>query len=466
MSTKRITLSLISAFFLVVLTAATIDLNNLFNYYGLPIPNYINKNNAPAPHPDDNMRATLGRVLFYDARLSSNNAVSCASCHKQAFAFGDTALRSVGHTGGLTGRHSMRLINTRFATETRFFWNERASTLDDQTTQPIQDAIEMGFSGQNGQPGIDSLIRKLESIPEYPALFQLAFGSDDISELYIQRALSTFLRSISSFDSKFDQGMAQAPSINAPFPNFSTQENNGKALFLNPPPAGAGCQGCHRGPEFDIDPNSRNNNVIGVAGGQPGQLDLGNTRSPSLRDLVNPSGQLNGLMMHDGSKTSLMQVVDHYNLIVPIPGNTNLDPRLAGPQNQGQNLNLQVNDKTALIAFLHTLTGSAVYTAEQWSNPFDVNGDIDFIGLPLSTNTSNALQWSVYPNPGTHWIKVELPQGLTASLSLTDAAGRTLRSIGSSSAFLLNVQDLPAATYVLRVQDEQGKSWVKKWIKQ
>jgi len=59
-----------------------------------------------------------------------------------------------------------------------------------------------------------------------------------------------------------------------------------------------------------------------------------------------------------------------------------------------------------------------------------------------------------------------LPQGLSASLSLTDAAGRTLRSIGSSSAFLLNVQDLPAATYVLRVQDEQGKSWVKKWIKQ
>jgi len=72
----------------------------------------------------------------------------------------------------------------------------------------------------------------------------------------------------------------------------------------------------------------------------------------------------------------------------------------------------------------------------------------------------------VYPNPGAQWIKVELPQGLTASLSLTDARGRTLRSIGNSSAFLLDVQDLPAATYVLRIQDEHGKSWVKKWIKQ
>jgi len=461
----QIALALVSALFLAVLTAATIDLNNVFNYYGLPKPNYIVKSNAPAPNAQDNMRATLGRVLFYDARLSANNAVSCASCHKQAFAFGDTALLSAGHTGGLTGRHSMRLVNARFGTETRFFWNERAITLDDQTTQPIQDATEMGFSGLNGQPGIDSLIRKLESIPEYPALFQLAFGSEDISEMYIQRALSTFIRSISSFDSKFDQGMAQVPNINAPFPNFTNQENNGKTLFLTPPPAGAGCQGCHRGPEFDIDPNSRNNNVLGVAG-QPGQLDLGNTRSPSLRDLVNASGQLNGPMMHDGSKTSLMQVIDHYNLIVPIPGNNNLDPRLAGPQNQGQNLNLSPNNKNDLIAFLRTLSGSAVYTAEQWSNPFDSNGNINFIGLPLSTNTNSTLKWSVYPNPGTQWIKVELPQGLSASLSLTDAQGRIIRSVGNSSAFLLDVQDLPSATYVVRIQDESGKTWVKKWIKQ
>ncbi|MFZ9700153.1 MAG: cytochrome c peroxidase [Flavobacteriales bacterium] len=452
--------------FLLLLTAGSIDLGNLFNYYGLAVPAYITKDNAPAPNAADNMRATLGRVLFYDARLSVNNAISCASCHKQEFAFGDTAVRSVGHTGGLTGRHSMRLINARFGTETRFFWNERASSLDDQTSQPIQDAVEMGFSGQGGQPGIDSLIRKLESIPEYPALFQLAFGSPDISEMYIQRALSTFLRSIASFDSKFDVGMAQAPNLGAPFPNFSAQENNGKTLFLTPPPAGAGCQGCHRGPEFDIDPNSRNNNIVAVAGGQPGQLDLGNTRSPSLRDLVNPAGQLNGPLMHDGSKTSLMQVIDHYNLIVPVPGNTNLDPRLAGPQNQGQNLNLSNADKTALVAFLRTLSGTAVYTAEQWSNPFDANGNIDFIGLPLSTQASASFSWKVYPNPSSDWLKVELPQGLTAELTVTNAQGQVIRKVGSSAGFVLNVQELPAGIYQVRIQDAQGKTWVKKWMKQ
>ena len=108
--------------FLLLLTAGSIDLGNLFNYYGLTVPAYITKDNAPAPNAADNMRATLGRVLFYDARLSVNNAISCASCHKQEFAFGDTTVRSVGHTGGLTGRHSMRLINARFGTETRFLY--------------------------------------------------------------------------------------------------------------------------------------------------------------------------------------------------------------------------------------------------------------------------------------------------------------------------------------------------------
>jgi len=94
--------------------------------------------------------ATLGRVLFYDKQLSANGAIACASCHKQEFAFSDTAQQSVGLNGGLTGRHSMRLVNSRFADEVRFFWDERASSLEDQTTQPIQDHVEMGFSGENG----------------------------------------------------------------------------------------------------------------------------------------------------------------------------------------------------------------------------------------------------------------------------------------------------------------------------
>src|SRR5690606_26634194 len=163
-----------------------------------------------------------------------------ASCHQQQFAFSDTAKLSIGLNGGLTGRHSMRLINSRFADEVKFFWDERATSLEDQTTRPIQDHIEMGFSGTNGQPDLDSLIRKLNRMDYYNILFEFAFGNDEITEAKMQSALAQFVRSIQSFDSKFDAGRAAAASDNVQFANFTQQENQGKMLFLMPPPMGAG----------------------------------------------------------------------------------------------------------------------------------------------------------------------------------------------------------------------------------
>ena len=117
--------------------AGTIDLDNLFNYESQTVPNYITKDNTAGNTISDEA-ATLGRVLFYDKQLSLNNTIACGSCHMQEFAFGDTAQLSVGFVGGLTDRHAMRLVNPRFADEVHFFWDERANTLEDQTTQPIQ----------------------------------------------------------------------------------------------------------------------------------------------------------------------------------------------------------------------------------------------------------------------------------------------------------------------------------------
>ena len=125
-----------------------IDPANLPNYASQSIPNYIRKDNT-GTNPITNEKAILGRVLFYDKNLSTDNTVSCASCHQQAFAFSDPLLASEGVQGGVTSRHSMRLINTRFAVESKFFWDERAPTLEAQVTTPIQDHAEMGFSGQN-----------------------------------------------------------------------------------------------------------------------------------------------------------------------------------------------------------------------------------------------------------------------------------------------------------------------------
>ena len=159
--------------------------------------------------------ATLGRVLFYDKPLSVDNTVSCASCHQQELAFGDDDQASVG-VAGVTPRHSMRLVNVQYAEEVRFFWDERAANLEDQTTQPIQDHLEMGFSGTEGDPDLADLLAKLEAVGYYRELFTFVFGDTEVTEARLQNALSQFLRSIRSFDSKYDEGRLQTPDDRDP----------------------------------------------------------------------------------------------------------------------------------------------------------------------------------------------------------------------------------------------------------
>ena len=357
-----------------------LDLNDLSNYANQPIPNYITKDNTPAINPVTDVGATLGRVLFYDTQLSFDNSTSCASCHSQTNAFSDLERQSTG-ANGLTGRHSMRLINTRFARERNFFWDERASSLEEQTTMPIRDHGEMGFSGENGDPSFEDLIDRLQALDYYNVLFNMVYGDDMISETRIQNALAQFVRSIQSFDSKFDEGRALVNNNIQDFPNFTADENAGKRLFIAPPVfdadgsrigGGVGCQGCHGAPEFDIAPNSGNNGITGVIGAPLNQRDFTITRSPSLRDLFNPEGQVNGPFMHNGISSDILTIINHYNSVVAGPLNNNLDPRLR-PNGNLQRLNLPTTltgETAQLIAFLETLTGSDVYTNEKWSDPF------------------------------------------------------------------------------------------------
>ncbi len=346
-----------------------IDMDNLPNYANQEVPSYITKDNTGNNEISDE-GAVLGRVLFYDVNLSSNNTIACASCHQQSAAFGDRPQASLG-VNGSTGRHSMRLINSRFADEERFFWDERAATLEAQTTQPIQDHIEMGFSGQEGDQSIDDLIEKLQQINYYQELFDYAFGDENITEARMQEALAQFIRSIQSFDSRYDAGRAQADNDGANFNNFSAIENLGKQLFLGRPVlnnngirvnGGLGCSGCHRAPEFDIDPGSNNNGVIGSINGEG--VDTEVTRSPTLRDLFDNNGNINGSMMHTGDMNDLITVLEHYNLVND-NNNNNLDRRLTG-----RNLAMTDEEMEAVAAFIGTLSGNDVYTNEKWSNPF------------------------------------------------------------------------------------------------
>ncbi|WP_422359334.1 cytochrome-c peroxidase [Reichenbachiella sp.] len=356
-----------------------LDPTNLPNYANQAIPNYINEDNTGGNSITDG-GALLGRVLFYDKKLSSDNTISCASCHQQAFAFGDQAIASVG-VNGSTGRHSMRLVNARFAEEENFFWDERASSLEEQTTMPIQDHVEMGFSGQNGDPDIDSLINKLDTEGHYQELFTLAFGDSEITESRMQNALAQFIRSIVSFDSKYDMGRASSGNNNDNFSNFTDLENEGKRLFMQRADlnnqgvrvgGGLDCNTCHRAPEFDIDPDSRNNGIITALNGG---ADTEVTRSPSLRDLFGIDGSANGPFMHNGFSTDFDDVLEHYE---SVPMGNNTDRRLSadggrrgGGGDMVRNLAITDQEKAAVLAFMKTLTGSNIYIDEKWSDPFE-----------------------------------------------------------------------------------------------
>ncbi|MEZ4892645.1 MAG: cytochrome c peroxidase [Saprospiraceae bacterium] len=470
---KRISAPVVLVFLSIVLMSLTIDLQNLDNYANQFIPDYILKQNTPPNNPTTDAGATLGRVLFYDKKLSVNNTIACASCHKQEFAFSDTSLVSTG-VNGVTGRHAMRLINPRFSVERRFFWDERANTLEEQTTMPIQDHSEMGYSGQNGDPGFADLLDKLDKVPYYNDLFKLAFGDTMITENRMQRALAQFVRSIQSFDSKYDAGRSMSLNDQMPFPNFTQQENMGKNLFLAPPVfnpmgervgGGAGCAGCHGAPEFDIAPNSQNNGVTLTVNGE---FDPTVTRSPSLRDLIRTDGVLNGPMMHNGVMKDLGMVIDHYNDIMPDVMNQNLDPKLR-PNGFPQKLNLTNQERTALIAFLRTLSGTDVYTNPIWSNPFDPDGSITILNgtTAIDEPQITASDIRLFPNPASSSFTLS---GLEteAQISLMSTSGQLLQQVTSNGDDeTLIISDLPAGVYMVVVQvPNQQKRIIKKLIKQ
>lgn len=445
---------------LTVLVSSTIDLSNLSNYENQTIPTYITKDNTSS-NPITDEGATLGQVLFYDKNLSANNSIACASCHKQEFAFGDTATASLG-INGTTGRHSMRLVNSRFADEVRFFWDERAATLEDQTTMPIQDHVEMGFSGTSGDPDFDSLRRKLANITYYKQLFTFVYGDTIVTEQRIQNALAQFVRSIQSFDSKFDTGRALAPNDAAPFSNYTAQENNGKQLFLAPPQfdatgsrvgGGVGCQGCHRAPEFDIDPVSGNNGVVGSLGGG---TDFTNTRSPSLRDVVKADGSANGPFMHIGASTNLITTLNHYDSIVVNPGNTTIDPKLT-PGGNPQRLNLTTQEKNELVAFIRTLAGSNIYTDPKWSNPF--TNDSITITSATSIYFNEKEEINIYPNPVNDYININFPNKyINTTVAIYDIQGNLVKR--ETLQTRMDLSSLTKGTYFIQI-DKHVKKFIK-----
>lgn len=345
----------------------TIDFANVANYAVPVLPVYFDQtvaalDNTPAGNAIDNRIATLGRVLFYDRRLSTNDTTACASCHQQQFAFTDNRRFSTGINGTqFTNAHATRLGNVRYWQPGNMFWDRRAATLELQASQPIINAVEMGWDA--GAGGIAALLNKMAATTYYPDLFAWAFGTSAITEARMQLALAQFQRAMISSNSLWDTGYATVFAANAPnrglnldLPNFSAQQNRGRQLFMTGPgQGGAGCSACHQPPTFSLAANSRSNG-----------LDAGETRlfkSPSIRSVG-----LTGPYMHDGRFNTLAEVVDFY--ADSVQDGPALDNRLRGPGGTPLRLNLNAADRAALVAFMLTLTDNSLITDARFSNPF------------------------------------------------------------------------------------------------
>jgi len=272
--------------------------------------------------------------------------MTCASCHRQAFGFGDTVRFSRGHDDRPLARRTMALANGRFNARGRFFWDERAASLEAQVLQPIFDSAEMGLEPQ-------ALERKLAATPFYPALFTAAFGSPDVTRERIGAALAQFVRSLVSARSRLDAVYATgtAPDSTA----MTALEREGLRLFT-----AVGCINCHRTMAFFADKAS-NNGLDAVAS----DTGAGGARfkPASLRNIaVRPP------YMHDGRFTTLRQVVEFYDHGVQSP--PALDSRLRSAQGPPRRLGLSVHQVDALVAFMGSLTDSAFLRDVRLSDPF------------------------------------------------------------------------------------------------
>jgi cytochrome c peroxidase len=308
---------------------------NYINTYPTFIQNALVANdNTPSDNQITNDGATLGRVLFYDKHLSKNNTVSCGSCHKPDKSFSDDAVLSKGFNAGLTARHSMSLLNVRFYKSGKMFWDERSPTLEKQALQPIQNTVEMGLT-------LAELESKVQSLSYYPALFQKAFGSSTIDSVKIGKAIAQFVRSIVTYQSKYDQ-------VKQGLASFSADEAAGEQLFLTAPPVGPACAGCHAPPMF----------ITSQPAGPfalPDATDHGinnenRFKSGSLRNIA-----FTAPYFHNGSVPTLAAMLNGG----PPGSPTNVPAHSVAPQ-----------DAPKLLAFMQALSDQTVTTDIRFSDPF------------------------------------------------------------------------------------------------
>lgn len=328
----------------------------------LALPYVFRDNFDDTTPPDDRTTdegATLGRVLFYDKRLSITNEVSCGTCHHQDRNFAAPVRFSSGALGVPQRRQAMTLANVRYNSQRAWFSDMRVRTLEDQVLQPIRDPEELGGT-------VELAVSKIEATSFYPPLFEAAYGSPVITEQRVARALAQFLRSLVSYRSRYDLALNPMENVEwHPEAVFDAQEMRGFELVLS---GQARCAACH---DLRVSHNIwQANNGLDVVPSDPGATDpamsrgfLGVFRPASLRNI-----EVSGPYMHDGRFATLRDVINHYDHA--IQDSLHLDGLLFSLEGGPMRLNLSEEDKDALEAFLRSMTDNEFLTDPKFANPF------------------------------------------------------------------------------------------------
>lgn len=294
-----------------------------------PLPDYP-KDNAPTSE-----RIELGKMLYFDPRLSGSNWISCASCHNPSLGWSDGLKTAIGHGFGVLSRNSPTIVNSAYSPLQ--FWDGRAESLEEQALGPIQSPGEMN---QN----LDELVTELKAVRGYAELFEKAYPGQGISKDTIAKAIANFERTVISKDSPFDEWMAGTQNAVSESAKKGYEIFNGKAK----------CVFCHSGFNF-TDNGFHNIGVKGLDGKEdegrfakvPVKLMKGAFKTPTLRDVA-----LTGPYMHNGIYKTLEEVIEHYDRGGDVK--ENLSPTLP------KELKLSSEEKKNLADFLRSLTGKPV----------------------------------------------------------------------------------------------------------
>jgi len=291
--------------------------------------------------PDENpftpAKAELGKLLFFDKRLSSDGSVACASCHDPSKGFTDGAANSLGIGGQRGGRSAPTVINRAYSTLQ--FWDGRAPTLEEQAKGPIANPIEMTVDKATDLAH-GNVVKRLKAVPGYAARFKKVFGTADVTIDQVAQAIATFERTVLSGNSPYDRYQAGDEKALTP------AQRRGMDVFFKK----AACDSCHLG--FNFTDGSFENIGIGMDRPDPDlgrylvthrEEEKGAFKTPTLREIEHTAPY-----MHDGSLRSLEEVVEHYD-----KGgikNPQLNQRI-------KPLHLTPQEKSDLVAFLKALSG-------------------------------------------------------------------------------------------------------------